>query len=62
MRILSNPTSLNTLRHSANNLKKDCLFISDGVHRNEFNNNSELEGLLNKYKVKANYFQKELKW
>ena len=46
----------------ANNLNKDCLFISDGVHRNEFNNKLELEKLINKYKVKSNYFQNELKW
>jgi len=46
----------------ANNLNKDCLFISNGVHRNEFSNNVELEKLLDKYKVRAHYFQKELQW
>ena len=46
----------------ANNLNKDCLFISDGVHRDEFNNKLELEKLINKYKVTVNYFQNELKW
>ena len=61
-KVLAIGDNLRTDIKGANNLKKDCLFISDGVHRNEFNNNSELEGLLNKYKVKANYFQKELKW
>ena len=46
----------------ANNLKIDCIFISKGVHRNEFDNFSELNKLLDKYGVKANFFQTELKW
>ena len=54
--------NLRTDIKGANNLNIDCLFISDGVHRNEFKDTSELEKLLNKYKVKANYFQRELKW
>ena len=45
-----------------NNLKIDCIFISEGVHRKEINNFSELVKLLEKYNVKANFFQKELKW
>ena len=54
--------NLRTDIRGANNLKKDCLFISNGVHRNEFTNNLELEKLINKYKVNVNYFQKELQW
>jgi len=54
--------NLRTDIKGANNLNKDCLFISNGVHRDEFSNNSELDSLLEKYKVKANYFQTELKW
>jgi len=46
----------------ANNINKDCLFITNGVHRNELSSNLELENVLNKYKVKINYFQKELQW
>ena len=46
----------------ANNLNKDCLLISNGVHRSEFNNDDELNALLKKYEVRANYFQKELEW
>ena len=61
-KVLAIGDNLRTDIKGANNLNKDCLFISNGVHRNEFNNNSELDVLLNKYKVKANYFQKELKW
>ena len=61
-KVLAIGDNLRTDIKGANNLNKDCLFITDGVHRNEFDNNSELESLLVKYKVKANYFQKELKW
>ena len=61
-KVLAIGDNLRTDIKGANNLNKDCLFISKGVHRNEFNNNSDLESLLDKYKVKANYFQKELKW
>ena len=61
-KVLAIGDNLRTDIKGANNLNKNCLFISDGVHRDEFSNNSELERLLDKYKVKANYFQKELKW
>ena len=61
-KVLAIGDNLRTDIKGANNLNKDCLFISNGVHRNEFNSNLELQKLLNKYKVKANYFQKELQW
>ena len=61
-KVLAIGDNLRTDIKGANNLNKDCLFISKGVHRSEFNDNSELDDLLEKYKVKANYFQKELKW
>ena len=51
-----------SIHKGANNLKIDCIFISDGVHRKEFNNFSELNKLLEKYNVNANFFQRELKW
>ena len=54
--------NLRTDIKGANNLNKDCLFISNGVHRNEFSNNLELSNLLDKHKVKVNYFQKEFQW
>ena len=61
-KVLAIGDNLRTDIKGANNLNKDCLFISNGVHRDEFNNKLELEKLINKYKVTANYFQNELKW
>ena len=61
-KVLAIGDNLRTDIKGANNLKKDCLFISNGVHRNEFANNLELDKLLDIYKVRANYFQKELQW
>jgi HAD superfamily hydrolase (TIGR01459 family) len=61
-KVLAIGDNLRTDIKGANNLNKDCLFICDGVHRDEFNNNSELNTLLEKHKVKANYFQKKLQW
>ena len=61
-KVLAIGDNLRTDIKGANNLNKDCLFISDGVHRDEFGNNSELEKLLDKYKVKVDFFQKELQW
>ena len=61
-KVLAIGDNLRTDIKGANNLNIDCLFISNGVHRNEFKSNSKLDELLSKYKVKANYFQKELQW
>jgi HAD superfamily hydrolase (TIGR01459 family) len=61
-KVLAIGDNLRTDIKGANNIKKDCVFISEGVHRDEFNNESELKNLLDKYKVKANYFQKKLIW
>ena len=61
-KVLAIGDNLRTDIKGANNVNKDCLFISNGVHRNEFSNNLELEKLLRKHKVRANYFQKELQW
>jgi len=61
-KVLAIGDNLRTDIKGANNLNIDCLFISNGVHRNEFKNISELNALLNKFKVKANFIQKELKW
>ena len=41
-------------------MKIEFIFITEGVHRNEFSNFSELNKLLDKYSVKVNFFQKEL--
>ena len=61
-KVLAIGDNLRTDIKGANNLNKDSLFISNGVHRNEFRNNFELKKLLEKYKVRVNYFQKELQW
>ena len=61
-KVLAIGDNLSTDIKGANNLKIDCIFISDGVHRKEFSNFSELNNLLDKYDVKANFFQKELRW
>ncbi|MDC1151978.1 TIGR01459 family HAD-type hydrolase, partial [Pelagibacteraceae bacterium] len=47
-KVLAIGDNLRTDIKGANNLNKDCLFISDGVHRDEFNNKLELEKLINK--------------
>ena len=61
-KVLAIGDNLRTDIKGANNLNIDCIFISDGVHRDEYENKTELDLLLKKYKVKANFFQKELKW
>ena len=61
-RVLAVGDNLRTDIKGANNLKIDCIFISDGVHRDEYEDISELNLLLKKYKVKANFFQREFKW
>ena len=61
-KVLAIGDNLRTDIKGANNLNIDCIFISNGVHRDEYKNTSELDSLLNKYEVKANFFQKELKW
>ena len=61
-KVLAIGDNLRTDIKGANNLNIDCIFITDGVHRDEHNNNTELDTLLKKYNVNANFFQKELKW
>ena len=61
-KVLAIGDNLRTDIKGANNLNIDCLFVSEGVHRKEYNNFLELESLLRKYNVKANFFQRELKW
>ena len=61
-KVLAVGDNLRTDIKGANNLNIDCIFISDGVHRDEYKDTSELETLLEKYKVKANFFQKEFQW
>ena len=61
-KVLAIGDNLRTDIKGANNLNLDCIFITDGVHRDEYKNVSELDTLLKKYNVKANFFQNELKW
>ena len=48
----------------ANNMKFDSLFITDGIHRNEFLNLTfeKYDRVLENYGVKTNFFQKKLTW
>ena len=61
-KVLAIGDNLRTDIKGANSLNIDSIFISNGVHRDEFKDNSELNELLKKYKVTANYFQTELTW
>ena len=61
-KVLAIGDNLRTDIKGANNLDIDSLFIHNGVHRGEFRTEKELAALLKKYDVRANYFQKELKW
>jgi HAD superfamily hydrolase (TIGR01459 family) len=53
--------NLNTDIKGANNLEIDSLFITNGVHRAELHND-DLNTVLQQYKVKTNFIQKELRW
>ena len=61
-KVLAIGDNLRTDIKGANNLNIDSIFITNGVHRDEFNSENELVKLLQDYKVKTNYFQKELTW
>ncbi len=61
-KVLAIGDNLRTDIKGANNLNFDCIYISEGVHRDEYKDDSELENLLEKYNVKANFYQKKLKW
>ncbi len=61
-KVLAIGDNLRTDIKGANNLNIDSVFISNGVHRNEFANENELKSLLEKYKVKTKYFQTMLTW
>lgn len=61
-KVLAIGDNLRTDIKGANNLNIDSIFISNGVHRDEFKNNIELDNLFNKYKVTTNYYQPELIW
>ena len=54
--------NLNTDIKGANDMKIDSIFIFNGVHRSEFERESDLGELYKKYKVSSNYYQPELAW
>jgi hypothetical protein len=45
-------------------MKFDSLFITGGIHRNEFTNLpiKDYDKILKKYKAKVNYYQEKLTW
>ena len=61
-RVLAIGDNLRTDIKGANNLKIDSIFILDGVHRQEYKSENELETLFEKYKVRPKYFQTILNW
>ena len=61
-KVLAIGDNLRTDIKGANDLNIDSIFISNGVHRSEFQNENELSELMLKYKVKISYFQSELTW
>ena len=61
-KVLAIGDNLRTDIKGANILNFDCVYISEGVHRDEYSSDIELVSLLKKYKVKVNFYQKELKW
>ena len=61
-KVLAIGDNLRTDIKGANNLKIDSIFILDGVHRQEYKSENELETLFEKYKVRPEYFQTILNW
>jgi len=48
----------------ANNMKFDSLFVTDGIHKDEFINLpiKDYDKILEKYKTKTTYYQEKLTW
>ena len=61
-RVLAIGDNLRTDIKGANNLNIDSIFITEGVHRQEYSDITKLDTLLKKYNVRTNFFQKELTW
>jgi HAD superfamily hydrolase (TIGR01459 family) len=60
-KVLSIGDNLNTDIKGANLLNYDSLLISNGVHKNEINNDG-IEKVSKKYEAVVNFIQSELKW
>ena len=62
--ILAIGDNIRTDIKGANNMKFDSLFITGGIHKSEFLNLplENYDKILEKYKVKTNYYQEKLIW
>ena len=62
--ILAIGDNIRTDIKGANNMKFDSLFITSGIHKNEFLNlpKENYDKILKKYNTKANYYQERLIW
>jgi HAD superfamily hydrolase (TIGR01459 family) len=63
-RILVIGDNIRTDIKGANKMKFDSLFITSGIHKNDFSNikTNKYDKILKKYNVKTNYYQKKLTW
>ena len=62
--ILAIGDNIRTDIKGANRMKFDSLFITGGIHQEEFSNLQvkNYDKVLNKYKTKTNYYQEKLSW
>ena len=62
--ILAIGDNIRTDIKGANNMKFDSLFITGGIHKNEFLNLplNSYDNILKKYKTKTDYYQEKLTW
>ena len=63
-RVLIIGDNIRTDIKGANNMKFDSLFITGGIHKDEFLDLQlqDYDKILDKYKVKTNYYQERLTW
>ena len=61
-KVLAIGDNLRTDIKGANNLNIDSIFITEGVHRKEYNEKQDFNPLQKKYNVKIDFYQKELTW
>ena len=60
-KIIAIGDNLRTDIRGANNMNYDSLFITEGIHKNEIQNEG-IDNVLKKYDVKTTYYQSALKW
>ena len=62
--ILAIGDNIQTDIRGANNMSLDSLLITNGIHKNDFQNllKNNYDNVLGKYDVKTNYYQENLKW